>query len=223
MNDDQIKDAFIESTILEKLEHPNIIKFKETFMMKKPKASLCIVMEYADGGDLKSKIADQKGKYFEESQILDWFTQICLAIKHIHDRKIIHRDLKSQNIFLTKNGLLKLGDFGIAKCLNYTHDKATSYVGTPYYLSPEIVQNMDYSFETDIWSLGVLLYEIICLKFPFEASNLGTLCLKIVKGVYQPIPNHFSKELKNLLASMLCTDYTKRPNINVILSIIFLK
>ena len=163
---------------------------------------------------MKSKIALQKDKYFEENNILDWFTQICLALKHIHDRKILHRDLKSQNIFLSKNGLVKLGDFGIAKCLNYTLDKANTYIGTPYYLSPEIVQNMDYSFKSDIWSLGVLLYEMICLKVPFEA----TLSLKIIKGSYNPIPSHFSKELRNLLAALLSVDHLKRPNINNILS-----
>ena len=170
------------------------------------------------GGDLKSRLNDQKGKFFEESQILDWFTQICLALKHIHDRKILHRDLKSQNIFLSKNGLVKIGDFGIAKCLNYTLDKAKTYIGTPYYLSPEIVQDMEYSFKSDIWSLGVLLYEITSLRMPFEANNLATLSLKIIKGSYSPIPNHFSKELKNLQSALLNVDHIKRPNINNILS-----
>lgn len=77
-------------------------------------------MEYADGGDLNKTIRDAKGTFFHENQILNWFTQICLAIKHIHDRKIIHRDLKCQNIFMTKEGIIKLGDFGIAKNLSKT-------------------------------------------------------------------------------------------------------
>ena len=97
-------------------------------------------------------------------------------------------------------------------------DKANTYIGTPYYLSPEIVNNLDYSFKSDIWSLGVLLYEMICLKVPFEASNLASLSLKIIKGVYTPIPSHFSKDLKNLQANLLSVDDTKRPNINTILS-----
>ena len=116
---------------------------------------------------------------------------------------------------------MKLGDFGIAKCLNYTMDKANTYIGTPYYLSPEIVQNMDYSFKSDIWSLGVLLYEMVCLKVPFEANNLATLSLKIIKGNYSALPNHFSKELKNLMASLLNVDHLKRPIINSVLSKIF--
>ena len=98
-------------------------------------------MEYADGGDLSKKIKEQKatGKLFDESIILDWFTQLCLAIKHVHDRKIIHRDIKGQNIFITKNNTVKLGDFGIARVLNKTMEKAKTVVGTPYYLSPEII------------------------------------------------------------------------------------
>jgi len=98
-------------------------------------------MDYADGGDLAGKVKDQKNKggYFDEATVLNWFTQICLAMKHCHDRKILHRDLKAGNIFLTKSGIVKLGDFGIAKVLSNTVEKAVTIVGTPYYLSPEII------------------------------------------------------------------------------------
>src|SRR5574343_202962 len=109
--------------------------------------------------DLKSKIDERKGKYFTENEVLDMFTQLCLAMKHIHDRKILHRDIKAPNVLMTSNGLLKLADFGVAKCLSYTIEKARTFTGTPYYLSPEIVQNLPYSFKSDMWSLGVLLYE----------------------------------------------------------------
>lgn len=95
-------------------------------------------MSYADGGDLAAKIKDARGIPFKESQVLAWFTQICLAIKHIHDRKIIHRDLKTHNIFLTGDGKIKLGDFGIARPLSLTLEKIRTVVGTPYYMSPEI-------------------------------------------------------------------------------------
>lgn len=218
MSEEERSKARLESAILEQLDHPNIIKFKETFTMKKPKIAICIVMDYAEGGDLKTKIAEQKNKYFDESQILDWFTQISLAIKHIHDKKILHRDIKSQNVFLSKNGLIKLGDFGIAKSLNSTVECAKTFIGTPFYLSPEMVQNQPYSFKSDIWALGVLLYELCTLKMPFDGNNLPVLSLKIVRGHYNPLPKHYSNELKDLCYSMLSVDQDQRPNINQILS-----
>ena len=176
-----------------------------------------MVMDYADGGDLSQKIKRRNGEFFSESQILDWFTQVCLAIKHIHDRKIIHRDIKSGNIFLTKNNLVKLGDFGISKCLNTTLDKAKTIIGTPYYLSPEIINSQPYDFKSDIWSLGVLLYEMCMLKMPFEGNNIAQLSLKIMKGSYQPLSSVFSSQLKKLVDSMLNVNTIKRPNINDIL------
>ena len=178
-------------------------------------------MDYADGGDLSKKILEQKkkDKYFTENQILDWFTQICLAIKHIHDRKILHRDIKSQNIFLTKNNMVKLGDFGIAKCFNNTIEKAKTIIGTPYYLSPEIINNEPYGFKSDIWALGVLLYEMCMLKMPFDASNIPQLYLKIITGNYFPFNNNseFSNDIKNLINELLTKDPKKRPSINNVL------
>lgn len=217
MDEKEKKEAILESKILEKLNHPNIIKFREVFLEKKNR--LNIVMDYADGGDLQVKIKQHAklSKYFNEIQILDWFTQTCLAIKHIHDRKILHRDIKSQNIFLTKNGLVKLGDFGIAKCLDLTMDKVKTIVGTPYYLSPELISNKPYSFKNDIWSLGVLLYEMCCLKMPFEAQNLPLLSLKICRGQFNPIPRIYSKEMSVLVSWCLNLDPNKRPTIKEIL------
>ena len=118
--------------------------------------------------------------------------QICLAIKHVHDRKIIHRDIKGQNIFITKTNSLKLGDFGIARILNKTFEKARTVVGTPYYLSPEIIFNKPYSFESDIWSIGAVLYEMCALQPPFVAPSLQMLALKIVKGSYSPLQGKYS-------------------------------
>lgn len=142
---------------------------------------------------------------------------MCLAIKHVHDRKIIHRDIKGQNIFLTKGNMIKLGDFGIAKILNKTMEKAKTVVGTPYYLSPEIIESKPYSFKSDIWSMGVLLYEMCALQPPFNANSLQFLALKIVKGAYQPIQGNFSKEVKGLVAQMLNTDPNRRPSVSDIL------
>ena len=134
-------------------------------------------------------------------------------------RKIIHRDLKGQNIFLTSNNLIKLGDFGIAKILSQTHQKAKTVVGTPYYLSPEIIENKPYSFKTDIWSLGVILYELCALKPPFNADSIPTLALKIIKGQFSPIPSIYTKEIRSLIGSLLQIDPFRRPNIGEVLKV----
>ena len=218
--DQKEKDEVLnESTILSKLDHPNIIKFYDVFESKKPKHMINIVTEYADGGDLSEKIKEKKNKNnnFTESEILDYFTQICLAIKHIHKKKIIHRDLKSGNIFLMKNGFVKLGDFGIAKGFQKTMDKAKTMVGTPYYLSPEILENKPYDSKSDIWALGVLLYEMMTFKMPFNANSLPMLSVKIMRGNYIPPPTIYTKDLRELVAKCLTVDAKLRPTIDEIL------
>ena len=217
MNQKEKDDVFNEATILGKLDHQNIIKFFEVFDSKIPKHTLNIVTEYADGGDLSEKIKSQNNKPFTESEILDYFTQICLALKHIHEKKIIHRDLKSGNIFLMKSGLVKLGDFGIAKGFKNTMDKAKTMVGTPYYLSPEILENKPYDAKSDIWSLGVLLYEMMTFKMPFNASSLPMLSVKIMRGNYTPPPSVYTKDLREIVSKCLMVNPSKRPTIQEIL------
>merc|ERR1719405_117021 len=133
------KDAANEVKVLSSLKHPYIVAYKDSFIED---GFLNIVMEYADGGDLFTRIQKAKKSMtkFPEQQILRWFTQALLALKFIHDKHILHRDLKSQNFFLMSNGKLKIGDFGIAKVLDNTAACAQTTIGTPYYLSPEICQ-----------------------------------------------------------------------------------
>ena len=217
MNQKEKDDVINEATILGKLDHPNIIKFFEVFDSKVPKHALNIVTEYADGGDLSEKIKSQNNKPFSESEILDYFTQICLALKHIHEKKIIHRDLKSGNIFLMQNGLVKLGDFGIAKNFQNTMDKAKTMVGTPYYLSPEILENKPDDSKSDIWSLGVLLYEMMTFKMPFNANSLPMLSVKIMRGNYTPLPSVYTKDLREIVSKCLMVVPSRRPSIQEIL------
>ena len=223
MTDQEKRETFNEAAILKKLDHPNIIKFKEVFLQRKPTEALNIVTEFADGGDLSQKIEQQKKKPFPESQILDYITQICLALQHIHKKKIIHRDLKSGNVFLMKSGIVKLGDFGIAKGLKSTWEKAKTMVGTPYYLSPEIITNKPYDSKSDIWALGVLLYELMTFKMPFNAVSLPLLSIKINRGVYQPPPGIYSSEIKDLLKKCLTLEPEKRPSIDEILKLPLIK
>ncbi|XP_059158422.1 serine/threonine-protein kinase Nek1-like [Physella acuta] len=203
-----------EVAVLAQLKHPNIVAYVESF---EEKGTLYIVMNYCAGGDLYGKINERRGQLFSEDQILDWFVQLCLAIKHIHDRKILHRDIKSQNIFLTHTGTVQLGDFGIAKVLNSTAQLAHTCIGTPYYLSPEIVENMPYNNKSDIWSMGCVLYELTTLKHAFEASNMKNLVLKIIRGSYPPVPPQFSYDLRGLIAQLFKRNPRDRPTVNSIL------
>jgi NIMA (never in mitosis gene a)-related kinase len=113
--------------------------------------------------------------------VISWFCQLCLAIKHIHARKILHRDLKSQNIFLTKANQVKIGDFGISKVLENTSDFAWTSLGTPYYLSPEICMGQKYDYKSDTWMLGCILYELCTLRRPFEGDNLNVSLINLIK------------------------------------------
>lgn len=164
MSKGEKKDAIKEAKFMMALKHPNIVGFREVFATKS--GSLNIIMEYCDDGDLEKKIITRreevknKGRsYYPEDQVIQWFTMIALGIKHCHDRHILHRDLKAANIFCTRTGMVKLGDFGVSKCLERTHDMVNSgAMGTPYYMAPELFDENPYSFPADIWSLGVLLY-----------------------------------------------------------------
>ncbi|XP_054302298.2 serine/threonine-protein kinase Nek5 isoform X3 [Pongo pygmaeus] len=210
-----------EVILLEKMKHPNIVAFFNSFQEN---GRLFIVMEYCDGGDLMKRINRQRGVFFSEDQILGWFVQISLGLKHIHDRKILHRDIKAQNIFLSKNGMVaKLGDFGIARVLNNSMELARTCIGTPYYLSPEICQNKPYNNKTDIWSLGCVLYELCTLKHPFEGNNLQQLVLKICQAHFAPISPRFSRELHSLISQLFQVSPRDRPSINSILKRPFLE
>ncbi|XP_072253507.1 serine/threonine-protein kinase Nek5-like [Leuresthes tenuis] len=210
-----------EVTLLSKMKHPNIVSFITSFQEK---GSLYIVMEYCDGGDLMKKINMQRGVPFTEEKIVDWFVQICLGLTYIHERKILHRDIKAQNIFLTRGGMkAKLGDFGIARMLNNTMELARTCVGTPYYLSPEICESRPYNNKTDIWSLGCVLYELCTLRHPFEGSSLRQLVSKICRGRYTPVPSRYSHDLRLLITQLFKVNPRDRPSVSSVLRRPFLE
>ncbi|KAG2382327.1 hypothetical protein C9374_005529 [Naegleria lovaniensis] len=214
------KEALNEVKVLSSLQHPNIVKYVDSFTEG---GKLNIVMEYASQGDLYEKIKLQKSTLFPEEKILDWFIQICMAVKYIHDRRILHRDLKTQNIFIAADGTVKLGDFGISKVLQSTMECAKTLVGTPYYLSPELCQEKPYNNKSDVWSLGCILYELTTLKHAFEANNMKALVGKILRGTYPPISATYTAELRNLVAKMLQKDPKDRPSINSVLKVPFIQ
>ncbi|XP_077421866.1 serine/threonine-protein kinase Nek3 isoform X2 [Vanacampus margaritifer] len=204
-----------EAVLLSTMKHDNIVAFHETF---EDDDLLCIVMEYCRGGDMLHRIRQQKSKQFCIDDILKWFAQMCAGAKHIHDKRVLHRDLKSKNIFLTDDGTVKLGDFGSACVLNSSKAYAHSYVGTPYYVAPEIWDNKPYNNKSDVWSLGCVLYELCTLRHPFQAPSWKSLILKVCRGAYPPLPGHLPHELRLLLKQMFKTDPRDRPSLRTILT-----
>ncbi len=172
-------------------------------------------MEYADAGDLHNcikKHREVKRLHFPEPQIRNWLVQITFALQYLHKNSILHRDLKTQNIFMTRTGLLKLGDFGISKTLSHENDFATTGIGTPQYISPEICQHQKYDYKSDIWGLGCVLYEMCALTPAFPVADLQSLVNSIVSATYRPIPAQYSAVLSELVRVMLRPDPTRRPS-----------
>ncbi|XP_022083377.1 serine/threonine-protein kinase Nek6-like isoform X2 [Acanthaster planci] len=210
-----------EASILSELRHPHIVTYYESFFEETPEAvHLCIVQDYCDGGNLDERILRHKsrGESLEEGQIMQWFIQLLMAVQYIHSLKILHRDLKAQNVFLTKKNMVKLGDFGIARTLEHTIDKASTCVGTPCYLSPELCQDIPYNNKSDIWALGCLLFEMCAFAPAFDANNLISLFYKIVKCEYAEIPSMYSDEMKQLIAAILVKEPDQRPGASALLA-----
>ncbi|TDH73199.1 uncharacterized protein CCR75_003072 [Bremia lactucae] len=206
------KQADNEVILLKSLYHVNIVRFYDHFLADD---ELNIVMEYSDGGNLRQLVklrSREKMGPFPEPVIMSWFAQLVLAVAYIHGKNVLHRDLKAQNIFLTHKNVVKLGDFGISKALA-GDDTANTACGTPESMSPEICRGEPYGKKSDIWSLGCILYEMIVLRRPFEASTLPEIFTKICKGEFPPILPSFSRELRLLVQLMLQQDASKRPSI----------
>ena len=208
-----------EIRILASINNKNIIQYKESFFDKITN-SLCLVMEYAEYGDLEKKISirQKKNFYFTEYQIINIIIQIIKGLKCLHDYNIMHRDIKSANIFLFKDNVVKIGDLNVSKILkNHLNNTQT---GTPYYASPEVWDNKSYDFKSDIWSLGCLIYEICSLKAPFRGNSLKNVYDKVMKGIYEPIPKMYSSSLGGIIYICLQTNPVNRPTCEQLLKII---
>ena len=206
-----------EIRILASLNHQNIIAYKEAFLDDSSK-TLNIIMEYAEGGDIDSKIKENKQKnlYFSETTIWFWLMQLLEALLYLHSKKVIHRDIKGANIFLTKNNIVKLGDLGVSKIAQVGF--AQTQTGTPYYCAPEIWRERPYTDKCDIWSVGCILYEICALRPPFRGTSLKDLCANVERGRYLDIPNIYSQDLKDVIRRMLVVNERDRPSIDQLMS-----
>ena len=216
LSEKEKQNSLNEVRLLASIKSNFVISYKEAFFDEKD-STLGIVMEFADRGDLYQKIVEHKksAMFFEETDIWRIFIQLVKGLKALHDLKILHRDLKSANVFLLSDGTAKLGDLNVSKVarrgLGYTQ------TGTPYYASPEVWKDQPYDNKSDIWSLGCVLYEMITLRPPFRAQNMEGLYNKVIKGQFSRIPDRFSNELFEIVKLLIQINTDSRPSCDEIL------
>ncbi|XP_057263736.1 serine/threonine-protein kinase Nek4 isoform X6 [Pezoporus wallicus] len=209
------KAAEQEAQLLSQLKHPNIVTYRESWQGED--GLLYIVMGFCEGGDLYHKLKEQKGQLLPENQVVEWFVQIAMALQYLHEKHILHRDLKTQNVFLTRTNIIKVGDLGIARVLENQYDMASTLIGTPYYMSPELFSNKPYNYKSDVWALGCCVYEMATLKHAFNAKDMNSLVYRIIEGKLPPMPKDYSPQLVEIIRTMLSKRPEERPSVKSIL------
>ena len=216
LSEKEKENSLNEVRILASVKSTFVIAYKEAFIDETDQ-SLCIVMEYADKGDLYQKITQFKklGCLIDEVDIWRIFIQMTKGLKALHDLKILHRDLKSANIFLFGDGSAKIGDLNVSKVAK----KGMGYTqtGTPYYASPEVWRDEPYDIKSDIWSLGCVTYEMMALHPPFRAENMEKLYEKVIKCQYGKISDRYSDDLREIIKMLLKVSTKERPTCGQIL------
>ena len=211
LSEKERENALNEIRLLASIKSKFVISYKEAFFDEKDN-TLGMVMEFADGGDLYQKIVENKKiqRLFEESDIWRIFIQLVKGLKALHELNILHRDLKSANVFLMKDGSVKLGDLNVSKVAR--KGMGHTQTGTPYYASPEVWNDKPYGTKSDIWSMGCVLYEMITLRPPFRAQNMDGLYKKVIQGKFNRIPNKFTNDLFKIVQLLLQVSPEKRPS-----------
>ncbi|XP_014669645.1 PREDICTED: serine/threonine-protein kinase Nek2-like [Priapulus caudatus] len=212
-----------EVNLLRELRHRHIVRYYDR-VVNKSTATIYIIMEHCEGGDLERLINKCKvnKKLLDEDFVWKILHQLALALRTCHrckvGRTVLHRDIKPANVFLDSTNDVKLGDFGLSRILAHDSSFAKTFVGTPYYMSPEQMNNELYNEKSDIWSLGCLMYELCMLTPPFLAPNQRALKVKIQQGRYRRIPMAFSDDLNTIVSWMLTVQDNKRPSIEELLN-----
>jgi len=226
LSEKDLKMSMAEVDVLKKLRHENIVGYRDSFR-DATQQTLNIVMEHAAGGDLGGLIRKraQTGRRFTEPEVLKILSQCVDALSYCHHTcHLLHRDLKPQNIFLTADGDVKLGDFGISRSLTSTNAMARTQCGTPLFMSPELAGGMAYDIGADVWALGCVLWNVATLRQPWEDRvgpkggmmelmrliTTSSLDMTVAKQKYSP-------ELCALLESLLHRNASARPSCKVLL------
>lgn len=218
LKDKEKTNALNEITLLSGIKHPNVVEYKDSFLCE-DNTMLCLVMDHAAEGDAFMKIKKHKanGTRFPEAEIWNIVIQVLRGLKTLHENHILHRDIKSANVFLYEGNVVKIGDLNVSKIV-----KGGLYftqTGTPYYASPEVWRDQPYDGKSDIWSVGCVLYELMMHDPPFKAANMAKLYKTVIRGKFPPInPEYgYSQDLCDLAKMMLKVDVKLRPTAKQIL------
>eukprot|EP00759_Apiculatamorpha_spiralis_P051997 PhF_6_TR5577/c0_g1_i1/m.7983/K08857/NEK1_4_5; NIMA (never in mitosis gene a)-related kinase 1/4/5 len=206
------KHAIGEVNILRSLHHPNIVQYLDSWV-DTSNSKHCIATELCDGGDLAVHLSRHNRP--SETELREYMSQLIGALMYVHSNHIVHRDIKLSNIFISADAkILRLGDFGVSRQVAMTDELMHTLMGTPYYMSPEIAQQKPYTAKTDMWSLGVVMYELMTKQRPFTGRNVPDLYRNIVQ---MPVPTFtsvatgkYSKELLSMCSGMLDKDPSRR-------------